>query len=175
MGLSSVYGIIKNHGGFIDVYSEKGKGTAFHIYLPALERKAGEESVQTEEVMEGEGTVLLVDDEDMITDVGKRLLERLGYEVLTAQSGKKAIQIYKKNKDQVDLVILDMVMPDMGGKETYDRLKEINPDIKILLSSGYTINGGAREVMDQGCNGFIQKPFNLKELSQGIREILNKG
>jgi len=94
--------------------------------------------------------------------------------VLIARSGKEAIEIYEKTRDQIDLVILDMIMPVMGGGETYDRLKEVDPDIKVLLSSGYSINGEASEILDRGCDGFIQKPFNIKELSQKIREILDK-
>jgi CheY-like chemotaxis protein len=97
-----------------------------------------------------------------------------GYKALIAKSGKEAINIYKKKLDKMDIIILDMVMPDMGGGETYDRLKEINPDIKVLLSSGYSINGEATEILERGCNGFIQKPYKRKELSQKIREIMHK-
>ena len=92
---------------------------------------------------------------------------------MIARSGKEAVEIYEKNKDRIDIVVLDMIMPDMSGSDTYDRMKKINPDIKILLSSGYSINGQATEIMDRGCDGFIQKPFKLKELSQKLREILN--
>ncbi len=91
-----------------------------------------------------------------------------------ARSGKEAIQLYKKNKDKIDIVILDMIMPDMGGGETYDRMKEINPDIKVLLSSGYSIDGQAEEILERGCNSFIQKPFDMKGLSNKIRGILDR-
>lgn len=175
LGLASVYGIVKNHGGFINVYSEKGEGTTFNIYLPASEKEVVEEKKPTGEAVKGEGTILLVDDEEMITDVGELLLEKLGYRVLTARSGQEAIDVYGKKMDDIDLVILDMIMPGMGGGETFDRLKEINPDIKVLLSSGYSINGQAREILDRGCNGFIQKPFSMNEISQIIREHLDKG
>ena len=173
LGLASVYGIIKNHGGIINVYSEKGKGTTFTIYLPASEKEVAEEGKVPAKVLKGTETVLLVDDEDMIIDVGEGFLKNLGYNVLLARSGKEAIEIYEKNKDKIDIVILDMIMPEMGGRETYDRMKEINPDIKVLLSSGYSINGQASEILERGCDGFIQKPFNMKELSQGVREILD--
>jgi CheY-like chemotaxis protein len=109
-----------------------------------------------------------------MTGTGGQLLEALGYSVLISQSGKEAIEIYEKKRDQIDLVILDMIMPVMGGGETYDRLKETNPDIKVLLSSGYSINGEAGEILDRGCDGFIQKPFNLKQLSHKVRKILDK-
>ena len=122
--------------------------------------------------MKGTETILLIDDEDMIIDVGKQLLETLGYNVLIAKSGKEALEIYKANKKQIDIVILDMIMPDMGGSETYDKLKKINVGIKVLLSSGYSVEGEATEILNRGCNGFIQKPFNMKQVSQSIRKIL---
>ncbi|MCJ2534415.1 MAG: response regulator, partial [Candidatus Thermoplasmatota archaeon] len=112
-------------------------------------------------------------DEDMIIDVGVGILTELGSKVLLARSGKEAIDIYKKNKEKIDMVILDMIMPQMGGGVTYDRLKKTNPDIKVLLSSGYSINGQATEILERGCNGFIQKPFNMRELSQELRKILD--
>ena len=174
LGLASAYGIIKNHGGFINVYSEKGHGTTFNIYLPASEKEVTEEKKSAGEILRGSETVLFVDDEDMIIEIAEEMFEQLGYKVLTARSGKEAIEIYMKNKEQIDIVLLDMIMPEMSGSDTYDSLKEINPDIKVLLSSGYSINGQATEIMDRGCNGFIQKPFKMKELSQKLREILDK-
>jgi PAS domain S-box-containing protein len=174
LGLASAYGIIKNHNGFIDVFSKRGEGTTFNIYLPASEKEAVKEEEVNEELFRGTETLLLVDDEDMIIDVGCGIIEKLGYKSLTAKSGKEAIGVYKKNHDKIDMVILDMIMPDMGGGKTYDKLKEINPDIKVLLSSGYSINGQATEILDRGCNGFIQKPFNMADLSKKIREILDK-
>jgi len=116
----------------------------------------------------------LVDDEDVIIYVGEYILKTLGYKALIARSGKEAIDIYKVKRDKIDIVILDMIMPGMGGGETYDQMKEINPDIKVLLSSGYSIKGQATEILERGCNGFIQKPFNMKKLSRSIREILGK-
>jgi len=122
----------------------------------------------------GSETVLVVDDEDMIIAVGKQLLQKLGYKVLTAENGKEATEIYKKNKGRIDIVILDMIMPDMSGGDTFDRLKEIKSGVKVLLSSGYSINGQASEILERGCGGFIQKPFNMKQLSRKLREILDK-
>jgi CheY-like chemotaxis protein len=174
LGLASVYGIIKNHGGFIDVYSEKGIGTTFKIHLPTSEKEPVKEKNVYEKVLKGTETILFVDDEDIIIRVGKDMIESLGYEVLIAENGKEAIEIYKKNMDKIDMVMLDIIMPVMDGGETYDKLKEINPDIKVLLSSGYGINGQATEILDRGCNGFIQKPFNMRALSKKIRDILDK-
>lgn len=115
-----------------------------------------------------------MDDEGTIVDVGKDMLEKLGYEVLIAGSGREAIEIYKENKDKVDLVILDMIMPDLGGGETYDILKGLNPEIKALLSSGYAINGKASEILERGCDGFMQKPFGIEDLSKKLRMILGR-
>ena len=174
LGLASAYGIIKNHGGFINVYSEKGHGTTFNIYLPVSEKEVIEEKKPAGDILRGTETVLFVDDEDMIIEIAEEMFEQLGYKVLIARSGKEAIEIYEKNKERIDIVLLDMIMPDMSGSNTYDRMKEIDPDIKVLLSSGYSINGQATEIMDRGCNGFIQKPFKMKELSQKLREILDE-
>jgi len=100
-------------------------------------------------------------------------LNSLGYKVLVATSGKEAIDVFKKDKEKIHIVIMDMIMPDMAGNETYYWLKQINPDLKILLSSGYAINGKAMEMLKRGCNGFIQKPYNMKQLSEKLREILD--
>jgi signal transduction histidine kinase/ActR/RegA family two-component response regulator len=174
LGLASVYGIIKAHGGYIDVDSKKGHGTTFSIYLPASDIAGSKEKELVAEILKGKEGILLVDDEDVIIDVGHEILETLGYEVHVARSGREAIDAYEANQDEIDMVILDMVMPDMGGGEAYDTLKKINPDIKVLLSSGYSLNGQAAEILERGCNGFIQKPFNVTQLSQKLREILEE-
>jgi len=173
LGLASVYGIIKAHGGYIDVDSKKGGGTTFSIYLSAW-GKAISGAVKThEQVIDGRETILLVDDEAMVLDVGAKMLKKLGYTVLEAPGGREAVEIYKGNKDEINLVILDMIMPDMGGGETYDRMKELNPKVRVLLSSGYSIEGQAKEILERGCDAFIQKPFKMQELSGRIREILD--
>ncbi|MBW2673964.1 MAG: PAS domain S-box protein [Deltaproteobacteria bacterium] len=176
LGLASAYGIIKNHDGYIDVESKKGQGTTFYVYLPASEKKVGEGIKRVEVAAEkGTGTILLVDDEDMVLDVGAQLLKSLGYSVLEARDGMEAIDIYKRNNNAIDMVFLDIVMPGMSGRDTYDRLKEINPDIKVLLSSGYDIDTQATEILDRGADSFIQKPFALKDLSQKIKKIMGRG
>jgi two-component system cell cycle sensor histidine kinase/response regulator CckA len=174
LGLASVHGIIKNHGGMINVYSEKGKGTTFNIYLPASGKEPAEDKVISGELLKGSGTILFVDDQDVVIDVGRAILEELGYTVLPAKSGQEAIAVYTKRKKEIDLVILDMVMPAMSGGKTYDRLKKINPGVKVILSSGYSLNGQASGILERGCCGFIQKPFNVNELSKKIREVLEK-
>ncbi|MFC1821635.1 response regulator [Thermodesulfobacteriota bacterium] len=172
MGLASAYGIIRNHEGSIRVESEKGRGAAFYILLPASQKRVPETPELPEGIPKGQETILLVDDESMIIEVGKHMLEKMGYKVLVAEDGREALETYKKNLDKIHLILLDMVMPDMGGGETYDRLREINPEVRVLLSSGYSVNGEASQILQRGCDGFIQKPFNLKSLSQKLREIL---
>ena len=124
------------------------------------------------DLLKGSEVILLVDDEDMILDVGRLMLEKLGYTVLVAQSGQMALDILKEKHSEIDLVILDMIMPSMGGGETFDNLRQAYPQLKVLLSSGYSIDGQAIQILRRGCNGFIQKPFNINNLSQKIREIL---
>ena len=176
LGLASVYGIIKGHGGYINVHSRKDQGATFAVYLPASAKEVRHEKAEpvVETVAKGTGTILLIDDEEMIIKVGEELLQELGYSVIAARSGEEAVKLYNKNRDKIDLVVMDMIMPGMGGGETFDRLKAINPDIKVLLSSGYSINGQASKILERGCDGFIQKPFNLNQLSEKIRGIVAK-
>ena len=117
--------------------------------------------------------VLLVDDEDIVIGVGKQMLERLGYTVVTAKSGQEAVALYSTNPDGVDLVLLDMIMPGMEAGDAFDQLKAINPAIKVILSSGYSLNQRATDILNRGCNGFIQKPFNMANLQKKIDEVIN--
>jgi two-component system, cell cycle sensor histidine kinase and response regulator CckA len=179
LGLASAYGIVKNHGGFIKACSEVGAGASFTIFLPVGEEKIAIRSApdhDRDEMLRGTETVLLVDDEDTILKIGAELLKKLGYTVILANSGKAAVEMLENTGPLIpDLVILDMIMPEMGGGETFDRLKAIDPDLKVLLSSGYSINGQASEILRRGCDGFIQKPFNIYKLSRTLREILDRG
>jgi len=174
LGLASVYGIIKNHGGFITVESRKGSGTSFEIFLPASDKEIEDTYLPREEVQKGQGTILLIDDEKMILGIGSDMLESMGYHVITATGGREGIQIYEKEQNRISLVILDMIMPDYSGKETFDTLCMLNPSVKVLLSSGYSLDGQANEIMKSGCKGFIQKPFTMAELSKRIREVLDE-
>ena len=155
--------------------SELDKGSTFEFYLPVAERVKAEPVKEEEETtINGVENILLVDDEEMIiTEVGD-MLETLGYKVTAARGGKEAIKLYEEKKDQFDLVILDMIMPEMTGGQTFDYLKMIDPGVKVLLSSGYSINGSAREIMERGCNGFIHKPFDMTLLSKKVREVLDQ-
>jgi CheY-like chemotaxis protein len=122
-------------------------------------------------IINGNGTILLVDDEELVLGTGSKILEKLGYSVLEANGGKKAVEIYRENKEKIDMVILDMIMPGMGGGKVFDKIKEVNPDAKVLLSSGYSIDGQATEILRRGCDDFIQKPFSINELSGKISEL----
>ncbi len=173
LGLAAAYGIIESHGGNIDVESETGRGTTFNIYLPASQEQLTQDETLSDELLKGTETILLADDEAMFVEVGQQMLEVMGYKVFVATGGKEAVEVYEAKKNEIDLVILDMIMPDMGGGETYARLKEINPDIKVLLSTGLGVEGQASEILNSGCDGFIQKPFTLKELSHSIRQVLD--
>jgi len=126
----------------------------------------------TAELHRAKETVFLIDDDEMVADVSELILKNSGYDVVSAKSGKEAIEVYKENHSRIDMVILDMILPDMGGGDTYDRLKEINPGIKVLLASGYDIDYQGRDIMERGCDGFIQKPFNMNELLEKVRGIL---
>jgi two-component system cell cycle sensor histidine kinase/response regulator CckA len=172
LGLASAFGIIKNHQGIINAYSTVGHGTTFNIYLPASGKVVTEETVADKEPSPGTGTVLLVDDEQVIIDVCRPMLEKLGYHVLVAMSGKEALEIYKAGKGQIDLVILDLIMPDMDGGKVFDGLKAIDADVAVILASGYSIDGRAEELLGRGCRAFIQKPFRLNALSEAVRKVL---
>jgi two-component system, cell cycle sensor histidine kinase and response regulator CckA len=174
LGLASAYGIIKNHGGIIDARSEIGYGTTFDIYLPLCAESVANQLSSEEIIENGSETILLVDDEDMIIEVGQALLRRLGYQVIAAKSGKEAIDIVHHSSSHIDLVILDMVMPGLDGGRTFDSIRGIRPDMPVMLCSGYAINERADKIMRKGCNGFIQKPFNASKISRRIRRVLDE-
>jgi two-component system cell cycle sensor histidine kinase/response regulator CckA len=174
LGLASAYGIIKNHDGFINVYSELGHGTTFTIYLPLSDKQPLEDAPQIPRILKGTETILLVDDEELILEVGSRMLSEIGYEVITSNGGIQAIESLLSEQHRIDMVLLDLIMPGMDGNTTFDNIKEISPTMPVILSSGYSINDLATEIMNKGCNGFIQKPFNLSELSQKIRLVLDR-
>lgn len=172
LGLASAYGIIKGHGGYLEVDSEPGHGATFSIYLPASDKRVAKGADARACIRIGEETILLVDDEEMVLDIGGKILERLGYKVFKAMDGQEAIEIYRQFHTSIDLIILDVVMPEMSGSEAYNHLKRINPQAKVLLSSGYSMDGLVSNIMDRGCQGFIQKPFTMELLSTKMREIL---
>jgi PAS domain S-box-containing protein len=174
LGLAMVYGIVKNHGGYIDVTSEPGKGATFTLYFPASAKDLAEEVPETGGIMKGRETILVVDDEPEVLTVNKEILKTLGYTVHGAKGGAEAVALYREMKGSISLVIVDMIMPGLSGSETFDRIRELNPSAKIILSSGYSLDGKAREIMNKGCDGFIQKPFDIAQISRKVRELLDK-
>ncbi len=154
---------------------EMGRGTTFTPYFPASSRTIAATTPRTEEQpVTGSETILLVDDEAIVLEVAERMLRNLGYSVHSAASGKKAMEILRRRRERIDLVILDMIMPDLSGSETFNLIKSASPAIRVLLSSGYSIDGQARWIMQRGCDGFIQKPYSLALLSHKIRSILDQ-
>jgi two-component system cell cycle sensor histidine kinase/response regulator CckA len=174
LGLAMVYGIVKQHGGYTTCYSELAVGTVFKIYLPVVPTEAQSE-IRTEKprLSRGTETILLVDDEEHVRELGKRVLEKYGYTVLTAASGKQALVVYEKNKDQISLVILDLIMPEMGGRECLERLLKIEPLAKVLIASGYAAEGQTKEGIETGAKGFVGKPFDMRQMLHTVREVLD--
>jgi PAS domain S-box-containing protein len=174
LGLASAYGIVKGHNGYIDVESEKDQGATFSVYFPATDARPTAAAEKSGKPEEGFGTLLLVDDEAVVLDVTAAMIRRLGYTVITARSGREAIESYTEHADQISAVILDMIMPEMSGGEVFDQLKRINPRVKVILASGYSMQGQAREIMNRGCDGFLQKPFTLEDFSVRLRSLIGR-
>lgn len=175
LGLAMVYGIIKNHGGYITVESLVGSGSTFCIYLPcAMEPEITTADIEPPAPNMGTGNVLVVDDEEVVRKVSRQMLERLGYSVRTFSSGFEAMQFFAEHSREVNLVLLDMLMPEMSGQETFRRMKQVDPQVRAILFSGYGLNEKAQEIMDEGMLGFLHKPFNLKELSEALSSAMNK-
>ncbi|MDF7826830.1 ABC transporter substrate binding protein [Pontiellaceae bacterium B12227] len=174
MGLASVYGTVKNHQGAIRVCSEPERGTTIQIYLPVaddvLNLSANNES--SEEPVRGSGHILLVDDEAVVRDMESGILRSLGYTVTVCSNGRDAVEYYRKSWKEVDLVLLDMVMSDLNGKETFVALRAINSDVRVILSSGYSINGDAQKILNEGVKAFLGKPYGRTELSAVVARVL---
>ncbi len=174
LGLYSAYGIIKNHDGHIQVSSTRNKGTTFMIHLPATERRICQPENPSPRRIIGRETILLVDDEEKIRDVCRESLKLLGYSVVTADSGDRAVEIFKEMVDTIDVVVLDMIMPGLSGKETYRYLKQLKPSVKVLVASGYSIDIQEGDFLSDGCSLMIQKPFKIDHLSMKIQELVTR-
>jgi two-component system cell cycle sensor histidine kinase/response regulator CckA len=173
LGLSMVYGVVKNHGGFVNVYSEVGIGSTFKIYLPLSGKPEVLDHDSNEKICGGHESILVIDDEEVIREVTGEILSSYGYRVQLASDGADGINLYKKQLPHSDLVILDMIMPRQGGRETLLELKKINPAVKVLFSTGYSQNEKVNEIISLGVSGFIQKPYQINNLLTKVREILD--
>jgi PAS domain S-box-containing protein len=185
LGMAAAFGIVKNHDGWISVDSELGKGTTVKIYLPAIERvqarPAGlpaveapvkEDAKPKSELIKGEGTILVIDDEEPVMKVSRAMLERMGYRVLEARTGEEAIDVVKTFDGNIDLAMLDILLPGMSGESIYPLLMKARPNLKVIVFSGYSIDGPAQKILDAGAEDFIQKPFTMAELSEKLKKIL---
>jgi CheY-like chemotaxis protein len=175
MGLAMIYGTVRNHGGFIRVDSAPGKGATFRVYLP-LESDA----VRDEEPPpaapapdSGTGRILVVDDEETVRDVARSMLEICGYEVVTVSNGLEAVDYYRDHGGRIDLVVIDMVMPEMNGRECFRALREMDPNIRAVLSTGYGADGEAKEIVQEGMAGLVLKPFSKGALAATVQEALS--
>ncbi|MBI5249645.1 MAG: PAS domain S-box protein [Desulfomonile tiedjei] len=175
LGLAMVYGIVKQHGGHIVCHSKVGKGTTFRVYLPSIPEETAPEVESSGEMPAfGTETVLLVDDEDLVRELGYRILRRSGYTVLTAANGVEALDVFIRQKDLVALIILDLIMPSMGGKECLKELMKIDPQVKVLVASGYSVDASTQEALGMGAKGFVGKPFRFRELLKQVRKTLDR-
>jgi CheY-like chemotaxis protein len=172
LSMAAAYGIVKNHHGTITIDSELNKGTKVRIYLPMCHIPSSTPSESISDTMQGTGTVLVIEDDESVMDVTRAFLERAGYSILQAKTGREAVDIVKKYKGDIDSAILDIGLPDMGGEKVYAHLKEARPDLKVIVCSGYSSEGIAKEILSAGAQGFIQKPFSLKTISAKLNEIM---
>ena len=176
LGLAMVHGIMAQHNGYITCYSEPGSGATFKMYFPVAASEHLADMATTREMPAlGNETVLLVDDDDRIREMGKALISLGGYTVITASSGSEALETYSLHKDEISLVILDLVMPGMSGKRCLEELIRLDPNVKVLVSSGYAANGSTRDAAESGARGFISKPYDAKDVLRAIRTILDRG
>jgi CheY-like chemotaxis protein len=175
LGLSTVYGIVKQSGGSIWVYSEVGRGTTFKVYLPRVDESAKEykQRAEVRESVQGTETILLAEDEEIVRELAREVLEAYGYRVLAATNGGSALLICERHTEPIHLLVTDVVMPEMSGRELADRLSQLRPEMKVLYMSGYTDNAIVHQgVLDEGAN-FIQKPFAPNALARKVREVLD--
>jgi len=172
--MAAVYGIIRNHDGWITVDSELSKGTIIRIYLPGIVAKEIEKQAIVEsatEIFKGEGTILIIEDEEMVMNVIRAVLERLGYRMLEAKTGREAVEIAETFDGDIDLALLDIKLPDIRGDKVYPLIMKARPNLKVIVCSGYSIDN-ARGILDAGAQDFIQKPFSVEKLSKKLKKVL---
>jgi two-component system cell cycle sensor histidine kinase/response regulator CckA len=176
LGLAVVYGVVKSHNGHISCFSEPGAGATFKVYFRAMEQHGNlAEPTETAPMIKGgTETIMLVDDEEFIRALGARMFEESGYTVLLAADGESALELYRREQERIDLVILDLIMPGMGGRKCLEELLRLDPDARVIISSGYSPDGRTQEILQAGAKGFVSKPFRVKEMLRVIREVLDK-
>jgi len=172
LGLASVYGTVRSHNGAIEVYSESGNGTTFTIFLPLAEKPVAVVEQSSRPVQKGKAHILVVDDEEMIRTMAAKMLQELGYTVDTCADGEEAVDFFAANRDSLDLIIVDMIMPRMGGYDCVHRLKEMRPDVKIIITTGYSIASDTQRILTKGIAAFIQKPFEMEEFAATVADVL---
>ena len=178
LGLSTVFGIVKNHGGFITVESRKGEGTAFRVALPASDQAPDFEDdntcVSLDKMPKGTETVLLADDDQQVLKVGAGFLKALGYTPMLAGNGREALDLFSLHRESISLVVLDLLMPVMDGKTAFLKMRALSPKVRVLVATGYHVDDEVKGLIEQGCSGFIQKPFSLDRFSMAIREVMDQ-
>ena len=176
LGLAMAYGIIHNHGGQILCESQAGKGTVFQIYLPAIKMAAAKQIIPPEEqIKKGGGeTILVIDDEEFLRELAKDMLTKNGYQVITAGSGETGLSLYRKNSSEISLIILDLIMPGMGGKHCLKKILDFNPKANVVISSGYSMENPASDDVLQKARGFIQKPYNFRKMLKLLHDVINE-
>jgi DNA-binding NtrC family response regulator len=170
-----VYGIVRSHDGYISCDSVPGKGTTFEIYLPVIEQRPGMEESKEERIPRGgKETILLIDDEESIRHLGNQILRQFGYTVLTASDGESGLELYQKEKGKIDLVILDLIMPGMGGRRCLEELLRMNPKVKVVIASGYSVDGHTQEALEAGAKNSVSKPYAIRQMLKVVRDVLDK-
>jgi nitrogen-specific signal transduction histidine kinase/CheY-like chemotaxis protein len=175
LGLAMVYGIVKSHDGHIACHSEPGEGTTFGIHLPAIESFEETAEVEVTDIpRRGTESILVVDDDESIARFGRRILEKHGYTVHSAVDGESALELYRKEGQQIDLIVLDLIMPGMGGRKCLEQLLEMNPDVKVIIASGLSDTAPVNEVQKAGARSFVGKPFEIRQMLEVVREVLDE-
>jgi len=174
MGLPMAYGIVKNHSGGIHVESSPGEGSLFRIYLPAAASPAvAAPEPAGDPYPKGTETALLVDDEPALREMAESMLGALGYRTFVAADGEAACRLFREHAEEIDFVILDIIMPKMGGREAFREMRRLKPGIPVLLSSGYSVEGLVQEILAEGANDFLPKPYGLSQIARTIRRMLS--